>query len=309
MNYYHKPVLLNETIEMLSPRKGGIYIDATLGGGGHFGAIVEKVGNEGIVIGIDQDETAILNAKKKFTNQNVKLVHDNFSNIINITQNLGINAIDGIIFDLGVSSHQLDEGSRGFSYMQDAPLDMRMDKRIPITAQDVVNTKSKQELKQIIREYGEESWAGRIADFICESRKQAKIETTGQLVDIIKAAIPAGARRKGPHPAKRTFQALRIYVNDELNILHSAIKDAVSILKPKGRICVITFHSLEDRIVKNTFKELAADCICPEGSPICTCNHKKVLNILTSKPIYPSKKELETNPRSRSAKLRVGEKV
>ncbi|WP_422444208.1 16S rRNA (cytosine(1402)-N(4))-methyltransferase RsmH [Thermoanaerobacterium sp. DL9XJH110] len=311
MAYYHESVLLNESIDILAPKPGGVYIDATLGGGGHFKKILEKIGNSGLVIGIDQDEDAILNAYKQFSDHagNVKFVHDNFKNLNNIIKDLGIEGIDGIIFDLGVSSHQLDEESRGFSYMKDAPLDMRMDRRLTTTAKDVINQMPQKELKKIIREYGEEPWAGRIAEFICERRKKEIIETTGQLVEIIKDAIPARARRKGPHPARRTFQALRIYVNDELNLLRSSIIDAAGLLNPGGRICVITFHSLEDRIVKNTFKELATDCICPKDVPICTCNKRKVLKILTSKPVYPSKEEIQKNLRARSAKLRAAEKL
>ncbi|MGB3978494.1 MAG: 16S rRNA (cytosine(1402)-N(4))-methyltransferase RsmH [Tepidanaerobacteraceae bacterium] len=311
MNYHHVPILLNEVIEILNPKPGGVYVDATLGGGGHFRELIKKAEYSGTFIGIDQDEAAISNARQIFSKyqRDIRLIHDNFSNVKKIIRENNISAIDGILFDLGVSSHQLDKGSRGFSYMQDAVLDMRMDKRNPLTAKDVVNEMSREELKRIIREYGEEPWAGRIADFICERRKQQKIITTGQLVDIIKDAIPARARRKGGHPARKTFQALRIYVNKELEILESSIKDAVELLKPAGRICVITFHSLEDRIVKDAFKFLASDCICPKNALICTCNHFKTIKILTSKPIYPSQGEIEVNPRARSAKLRAAEKL
>lgn len=311
MKYYHETVLLNETIDFINPKPGGVYVDATLGGGGHIQEIINRTNGEGIFIGIDQDETAILNAKEKFRGkaQDIRLVHDNFKNISKIIEDEGINGVDGIVFDLGVSSHQLDKESRGFSYMHDAQLDMRMDRRSPKSAKDVVNECSKDELKRIIKEYGEESWAARIADFICEARKQKQIDTTGELVEIIKAAIPARARRRGGHPAKRTFQALRIYVNDELGILRPSIIDAAKILKPSGRICIITFHSLEDRIVKNTFKFLAADCICPKEAIICVCNHVKTLDILTSKPIYPTPEEIDNNPRSRSAKLRAAERL
>lgn len=311
MNYHHVPILLDKVIELLNPKPGGVYVDATLGGGGHFKEIIRHAEFQGTFIGIDQDETAILNARENFSkySSNIRLVHDNFSNIRKIIKENNIDTIDGILFDLGVSSHQFDEGSRGFSYRHDAMLDMRMDRRRNLTAKDVVNKMSKEELKRIIREYGEEPWAGRIADFICERRKQHEITTTGELVQIIKDAIPAKARRKGGHPARKTFQALRIFVNKELEILESSIKDAIDLLNPTGRICVITFHSLEDRIVKNTFKFLATDCICPKEAVICTCNHFKTIKLLTSKPIYPSQAEIDLNPRARSAKLRAAEKL
>lgn len=311
MNYHHVPILLDKVIEILNPKPGGVYVDATLGGGGHFKEIIKHAEFQGTFIGIDQDETAILNARETFSEYScdIRLVHDNFSNIKNIIRDNNINKIDGILFDLGVSSHQLDEGSRGFSYKQDAELDMRMDRRMPLSAKDVVNRMPREELKRIIKEYGEEPWAGRIADFICERRKQREITTTGELVQIIKDAIPAKARRKGGHPARKTFQALRIYVNNELGILEASIKDAVELLKPTGKICVITFHSLEDRIIKDTFKFLATDCICPKGALICTCNHAKTIKILTPKPIYPSQTEIDSNPRARSAKLRAAEKL
>lgn len=311
MDYHHVPILLNKAIEMLAPKPGGVYVDATLGGGGHFRELLKKANYEGTFIGIDQDETAILNAKKNFStfSGDIRFIHDNFYNLKQIIKENKLDSLDGILFDLGVSSHQLDEGSRGFSYMQDAILDMRMDQRKTLSAKDVVNNLPKEELKRIIYKYGEESWAGRIAEFICESRQRREIKTTGDLVKIIKEAIPARARRRGGHPARKTFQALRIYVNSELEILSSSIKDAVKLLKPGGRICVITFHSLEDRIIKETFKYLATDCICPKEVLICICDHKKILKILTSKPIYPSEEEINKNPRSRSAKLRVAQRL
>jgi 16S rRNA (cytosine1402-N4)-methyltransferase len=311
MNYYHVPILLHKAIKILEPKPGGVYVDATLGGGGHFRELLKKANYQGTFIGIDQDETAIANAKNNMSgfSGDIRLVHDNFHNIKKIIKENKLNKIDGILFDLGVSSHQLDEGTRGFSYMQDAPLDMRMDRRKTLSAKDVVNNTSKNELKQILREYGEESWAGRIADFICEARRRQEITTTGELVKIIKDAIPAGARRKGGHPARKTFQALRIYVNNELKVLSSSLKDAVELLKPAGKICVISFHSLEDRIVKDTFRYLASDCICPKEALICTCNHRKTIKILTPKPIYPSPKEIEINPRARSAKLRAAQRL
>ncbi|HHY05193.1 MAG TPA: 16S rRNA (cytosine(1402)-N(4))-methyltransferase RsmH [Thermoanaerobacterales bacterium] len=310
MAYYHESVLLKETIDLLDPKPGGIYIDGTLGGGGHLRKIIEKVGGRGKFIGIDRDKDSIMNAKKTFPKDiDIVFVHDNFKNILDIAKRLGLKAVDGIIFDLGVSSYQLDDETRGFSYMKNAPLDMRMNQEIELTAKDVVNTRSKEELQKIISEYGEELWAARIAEFICERRKEKPIETTFELVEVIKAAIPAGARKKGPHPAKRTFQAIRIFVNNELNILETAIKDSAKLLSLRGKICIISFHSLEDRIVKNTFRELASDCICPKDIPVCICNHKRTLKIITSKPVCPSKDEITINPRSRSAKLRVAEKI
>ncbi|MCG0274731.1 MAG: 16S rRNA (cytosine(1402)-N(4))-methyltransferase RsmH [Thermosediminibacteraceae bacterium] len=302
--------MLKEAIEFLDPKPGGIYVDATLGGGGHFSKILENIGANGKAIGIDRDEDAIKNAREKFSSfPNAIIIHDNFKNIKRIVYDLGLQHIDGVIFDLGVSSYQLDEKSRGFSYMQDAPLDMRMDKSQKITAKDVVNKMEKRELAKILKEYGEERWADKIAEFICEKRRIKPIETTGELVDIIKAAIPARARREGPHPAKRTFQALRIYVNDELGALSASLKDAVDLLKPTGRICVITFHSLEDRIVKHTFREMARGCTCPKESPVCICKGRKILKILTPKPVLPSQDEINANPRARSAKLRAAEKL
>lgn len=311
MDYHHVPILLHKAIEILEPKPGGVYVDATLGGGGHFLELIRQAEYQGTFIGVDQDETAILNAREIFSgfSGDIRLIHDNFCNLKKIIKENKLNKIDGILFDLGVSSHQLDEGARGFSYMQDAPLDMRMDQRKILSAKDVVNNMPKDELKQIIREYGEESWAGRIADFICEGRRRQEIRTTGELVQIIKDAIPARARRKGGHPARKTFQALRIYVNNELEVLSSSIKDAVELLKPAGRICIITFHSLEDRIVKETFKYLATECICPKEALICTCNHTKTIKILTKKPIYPSQKEIDMNPRARSAKLRAAQRL
>lgn len=310
MEFVHKPVLLRETIELLDPKLGGIYVDATLGGGGHFLEILKRIGVEGKAIGIDRDEDAVKNAREKFSAfPNVVVVRDNFKNIKDILRNLGFEKVDGVVFDLGVSSYQLDEKNRGFSYMQDAPLDMRMDRSQKFSARDAVNQLDKKELARIIREYGEERWADRIAEFICERRKIKPIERTGELVDIIKDAIPARARRQGPHPAKRTFQALRIFVNDELEILSQSLKDAVEVLKPGGRICVITFHSLEDRIVKHTLKELARGCTCPKDVPVCTCNRKKEVKVLTPKPVLPSEEEVNINPRARSAKLRAAEKL
>ncbi|NNG66053.1 16S rRNA (cytosine(1402)-N(4))-methyltransferase RsmH [Caldanaerobacter subterraneus] len=308
MEYVHKSVLLKETIEYLNINPEGIYVDGTLGGGGHSEEILKRL-TTGKLIAIDRDEEAILAAKERLKDyKNVIYIKDNFKNVKEILRNLGIEKVDGILLDLGVSSYQLEEVERGFSYMKDAPLDMRMDKTSPFSAYDVVNRYSEKELERVIREYGEEKWASRIAKFIVEERKKGDIKTTSQLVEIIKKAIPASARRMGPHPAKRTFQAIRIEVNEELKDLDKALEDMVEVLRGKGRIAVITFHSLEDRIVKNTFKKLENPCTCPPGLP-CTCGKQPVIKIITKKPILPSKEEVEENPRSRSAKLRVAEKL
>ncbi|WP_352418472.1 16S rRNA (cytosine(1402)-N(4))-methyltransferase RsmH [Proteiniborus sp.] len=310
MEFEHISVLLNEAIEGLNIKKDGIYVDGTLGGAGHSKEIVKRLGN-GKLIGIDQDADAIKKATeelKEFKDK-VIIVHNNFKNIDVIMKEQNISGIDGLLLDLGVSSHQLDEGDRGFSYNKNSFLDMRMDISQDLSGWDVVNKYSKKELERIIKEYGEERWAARIAEFIETERQIKAIDTTGDLVDVIKKAIPSGARKDGPHPAKRTFQAIRIEVNKELEILKDSINKAVKLLNTGGRICIITFHSLEDRIVKETFKELNLDCICPPEMPICVCNKKKELNIVTKKPILPSEKEIEFNPRARSAKLRIGEKV
>ncbi|MGB9780011.1 16S rRNA (cytosine(1402)-N(4))-methyltransferase RsmH [Caldanaerobacter sp.] len=308
MEYLHKSVLLKEAIENLNINPQGIYVDGTLGGGGHSEEILKRL-TTGKLIAIDRDEEAILTAKERLKMyENVIFIKDNFKNIKEILRGLGIKKIDGVILDLGVSSYQLEEVERGFSYMKDAPLDMRMDKNSPFSAYDVVNKYSEKELERVIREYGEEKWASRIARFIVEERKKGDIKTTSQLVEIIKKAIPASARREGPHPAKRTFQAIRIEVNEELKDLDKALEDMVEVLRGKGRIAVITFHSLEDRIVKNTFKKLENPCTCPPDLP-CTCGKEPMIKIITKKPILPSKEEVEENPRARSAKLRVAEKL
>ncbi|KAB3538597.1 16S rRNA (cytosine(1402)-N(4))-methyltransferase RsmH [Alkaliphilus pronyensis] len=311
MSFEHLSVLLNESIENLSIKPDGIYVDGTMGGAGHSIEIVKKLNEEGLFIGIDQDENAHIAARERLTayKDRVRLVRDNFSNIKEILRDLGIAKINGILLDLGVSSHQLDEVDRGFSYMKDAPLDMRMDNRNPLNAEIIVNTYKEEDLERIIKDYGEEKWAKRIASFIVKHREERDITTTGELVEIIKMAIPAGARREGPHPAKRTFQAIRIEVNRELEIIEETIRGAAELLEVGGRICVITFHSLEDRIVKNTFKELNQSCVCPPQFPICRCSKVKVLNIVTRKPILPTDEEIEINPRARSAKLRVASKV
>ncbi|KXZ39542.1 16S rRNA (cytosine1402-N4)-methyltransferase [Alkalithermobacter thermoalcaliphilus JW-YL-7 = DSM 7308] len=311
MNFNHISVLLDECIENLNIKPNGVYVDATLGGAGHSLEIVKRLNEDGLLIGFDQDINAIKVASEKLKNyeQKIKLIHSNFVNLKSELDKIGIHKIDGILIDLGVSSHQLDEKERGFSYMQDATLDMRMDIRNPITAKDIVNSYSEEELEKIIRIYGEENWSKRIAKFIVQERQKKQINTTGELVDIIKMAIPKKARIDGPHPAKRTFQALRIEVNNELDIIDKVIVDSANMLNKGGRICIITFHSLEDRIVKNTYKNLEKSCICPKEFPVCQCNQAQVLKIITKKPIIPSQEEITQNPRSRSAKLRVAEKV
>lgn len=310
MNFEHISVLLNECIESLNIKQNGVYVDGTMGGAGHSSHIAKALNNTGKLICIDQDENAIKTGKQRLAQyKNVTFVHNNFCKINEICLSLNIDQIDGILLDLGVSSHQLDEGYRGFSYMQDAPLDMRMDIRKPLSAYTVVNTYTKEKLTDIIYQYGEEKWAKRIAEFIETERKQKPIETTFELVSVIKKAIPKGARIDGPHPAKRTFQAIRIEVNQELEILKSTIINMAHKLNKNGRLAIITFHSLEDRIVKNTFKELENPCICPRDFPVCVCGKKQIGKIITKKPILPSQQELEHNHRARSAKLRVFEKI
>ena len=310
MNFEHISVLLKETVDGLDIKANGIYVDGTLGGGGHSEEILKRLEN-GVLIGIDQDENALKAASERLAIYGDKFiaVHDNFSNIIEILKKLNIKKIDGMMMDLGVSSYQLDEADRGFSYRYDAELDMRMDQSQPFTAKEIINTYSEDELNRVIRDYGEENWARRIAKFICEKREEASIESTQELVDIIYSAIPANARREGGHPAKRTFQAIRIEVNGELEIIKQTIKDITSILNKKGRISIITFHSLEDRLVKQTYKELAKGCICPRELPLCVCNNEPKLKIITKKPITASDAELEHNSRSKSAKLRVAKKT
>lgn len=311
MNFHHIPVMLAETLDYMGLRPGGTYVDCTLGGGGHSSEMVKRVQPGGRIIGIDQDPDALKAAGEKLREYaaSVTLVHSNFYRLKEVLAELGVPAVDGVLFDIGVSSHQLDEAGRGFSYMQDAPLDMRMNPQDTTTAADLVNNLPEQELTRIIREYGEERWAKRIAEFIAHRREIRPIATTGELVEVIKRAIPAGARREGPHPAKRTFQALRIAVNDELGRFAAALRDAVDVLKPGGRVCVITFHSLEDRIAKETFRELAGRCTCPPELPVCKCENKPQVKIITNKPVSPKAAEIEMNPRARSAKLRVAQKV
>lgn len=310
MEFKHVSVLLNECIEGLNIKENGIYVDGTLGGGGHSSEILKNLSDNGLLIGVDQDKDALKAAGLRLQNyKNVKYVHSNFYNIDSILNNLEIEKIDGMLMDLGVSSYQLDTGDRGFSYMQDAPLDMRMNRDNSLSAYEVVNDYDEEEIYRIIRDYGEEKFAKRIARFIVENREKKAIETTLELVEIIKAAIPAKARREGPHPAKRTFQAIRIEVNSELSILNKAIEDGVNRLNIGGRMAIITFHSLEDRIVKLKFKELATACTCPKEFPICICGGKAKVKIISRKAIDPSREEVEENPRSRSAKLRVIERI
>lgn len=309
MEFSHVSILLKECMDGLDIKPDGIYVDGTLGGGGHTFKLIQFLSG-GKVIGIDQDQDALEAATKRLAIFGEKFipVHSNFSNIIEVLKELDINKIDGFLLDLGVSSYQLDEAERGFSYMNDGQLDMRMNQEDEFSAYDVVNTYSEDELTRIIREYGEENWANRIAKFIVEARIEKPLETTYELVDVIKNAIPASARKDGPHPAKRTFQAIRIEVNNELKIIEKTIEDAVSVMNKGGRVAIITFHSLEDRIVKNTFKRLAQGCICPPEFPVCICNNKPKVKIISRKPILPSDREISENPRARSAKLRIAEK-
>jgi len=312
MEYQHKPVLLEECINNLKIKPDGIYVDGTLGGAGHSSEIYKRLGEKGMLICFDRDLHAIEVSTERLLKIPVKaklmILHSNFKNMKLLCNEKGIKNVDGILLDLGVSSYQLDDAERGFSYQLDAPLDMRMDKSQELNAEIVVNEYDEDSLKRIISDYGEEKWASRIASFIVKARKDRRIRTTGELVEIIKAAIPSSARREGPHPAKRTFQAIRIEVNNELGILEKTIEDAVELLGPGGRLCIITFHSLEDRIVKSTYKKIANPCICPPDFPVCTCGRKGKIEIITRKPILPGNEELRDNPRARSAKLRVAER-
>lgn len=311
LDFQHVTVLLEETIEHLNIKPEGTYVDGTLGGAGHASRVCEKLGPNGLFIGIDQDPTALTVSRERLSAYIVPkiFVHHNFSAIKDILDDLKISGIDGMMMDLGVSSYQLDEASRGFSYMQDAPLDMRMNPNKSLSGENIVNDYDEESLARIIWDYGEEKWAKRIASFIVEARKKKPIKTTGELVEIIKSAVPAAARREGPHPAKRTFQAIRIEVNQELEILEKTVRNITQALNKGGRICVITFHSLEDRIIKNIFKDLSSACKCPPRYPVCMCGGKAQLKVITRKPILPSNEEVERNPRSRSAKLRVAEKI
>ena len=311
MEFSHKPVLLDECIEGLNIKPNGIYVDGTLGGGGHSEIICKNLTGEGTLIGIDRDRDALDAASKRLEAYecNKYFIQSNYSNIKEVLEDLGIDKIDGALLDLGVSSFQLDNPERGFSYMNDAPLDMRMSQDDSFTASDVVNGYSESDLRRVISKYGEERWAPRIAEFIVKARKENPFETTSQLVDTIKAAIPAAARRTGPHPAKRTFQAIRIEVNDELGQLEKAVHEFIDCLNTGGRLAIITFHSLEDRIVKDIFQEHLNPCTCPKEFPVCVCGKVADIKKISKKPIEASNIELEENPRARSAKLRVIEKI
>ncbi|OPX46241.1 ribosomal RNA small subunit methyltransferase H [Ruminiclostridium hungatei] len=313
MEFKHKSVLLDECIEYLNIKPEGIYLDGTIGGAGHSSRIYGRLGPAGCLVGLDQDAFAIETSSRRLeeirSEADFKLVNTNFRNIADTCRQLEINQLDGILLDLGVSSHQLDEASRGFSYQHDAPLDMRMDRNSKLSAFDVINGYKEQDIYRIIRDYGEEKWASRIAKFIAEAREKKQVETTYELVDIIKRAVPSAARRDGPHPAKRTFQAIRIEVNDELNILNKTIEDSVTLLKKGGRLCIITFHSLEDRIVKVQFNKEVNPCTCPSAFPACVCGKEPRAVLANKKPIVSAARELEENPRARSAKLRVLEKI
>ncbi len=311
INFSHRSVLLDECIEALAIKPDGIYVDGTAGGGGHSLEIVKKLTAGGRLIAIDRDDAAIAAATERLRefSDRVTFVRNNFSSIKESVEMLGIDKIDGVLLDLGVSSYQLDTPERGFTHNTDAPLDMRMDRRNELDAYTVVNTYSADQLKKVIYNYGEDRFAPKIAAAIVKFREKEDIKTTGQLVDIIKSAIPAAAREGGHHPAKRTFQAIRIEVNGELDAIEPTIRDAVEILNPNGRVAIITFHSLEDRIVKQTYADLASGCNCPRSLPVCVCGRKPKVNVITRKPILPSEVELEENPRSRSAKLRVAEKI
>ena len=309
MIYEHKSVLLHETVDMINIKKGGIYVDATFGGGGHSRYMLSKIDDMSLYV-FDQDIYAIDNGRNNFANDTrIHFINTNFVNVKSALQDMGIYEIDGIIADLGVSSYQLDTAKRGFSYMKDAPLDMRMDTGSSLTARDVVNTYSRDELKRIIRLYSEEKWADKIATIIVETREKTPINTTFELVNVIERAIPKKLRDKNKHPAKRTFQSIRIETNNELGILEKFVNDAFDMLKIGGRMSIITFHSLEDRLIKNIYKDLVGGCICPSEFPVCMCGRTEKARIITKKPIIPTDEELQENARARSAKLRVIEKI
>ena len=311
MEFKHQSVLLEETVGNLRVKPDGIYVDGTLGGGGHSYAICQQLSAKGSLIGIDQDEAAINaagNRLQEFKEQ-VTIIRSNYCNMKRELQKIGITSVDGIVLDLGVSSYQLDNSERGFTYREDVPLDMRMDQRNPTTAADIVNGYSEMELFHIIRDYGEDNFAKNIAKHIVKARAEKPIETTGELSEIIKAAIPAKVRATGGHPAKRTFQAIRIELNHELDVLENSIDTMIRLLNPEGRLSIITFHSLEDRIVKTRFRTNENPCICPPDFPVCVCGRKSMGKVITRKPILPSKEELEENSRSKSAKLRVFERA
>ncbi len=310
MDFAHKSVLLDECIENLAIKPDGLYLDGTIGGAGHSYEIAKRL-TTGRLIGVDRDTVALQAARERLAPflDRVTTVHSNFSELDRILDDLGIDAVDGMLFDLGVSSPQLDDAQRGFSYMADAPLDMRMNREDALTAYDVVNSWQQEDLRRILYEYGEERYAPQIAANIVKKREAAPIETTLQLVDVIRRAMPPQALREKQHPAKRSFQAIRIAVNDELGAVGKLMKTAFRRLKPGGRLCVITFHSLEDRIVKSEMQQAARGCICPPDFPVCVCGRKPVIRMISKKPILSGKEELNDNPRARSAKLRVAEKI
>ena len=311
MSDYHTPVMLRETLEYLQPRPGGVYVDATLGGGGYSEAILPRCQPGGRVIGIDQDPDALAEASRRLSEWGDAFfpLKGNFREMDVLLRHAGIVRVDGAVFDLGVSSHQLNAGERGFSFRYDAPLDMRMDPTQGDTAADLVNSLSESELARIIREYGEENWATRIAKFVMEARARAPLRTTSDLVRIIESAVPKAARPKEIHAATRTFQALRIAVNGELDALEQGLSSALECLSSGGRIVVISYHSLEDRIVKNRFQSMEKPCVCPPGLPVCVCGKTPLVRVVTRKPVSPTAEEVETNPRSRSARLRCVEKL
>jgi len=309
--FQHASVLLTEAIEFLNPKPGQVFLDCTLGAGGHSELILQHLNGNGLVIGLDQDQQALFAAKERLSRfgSTFRALRYNFRELDQALAEVGVEKVDGILFDLGVSSPQLDFEERGFSYWGNAPLDMRMDQRETMTAADLLMTASQAELTSIIRDYGEEKWASRVAQFIVEARKTKPVQTADQLVEIIKAAIPASARREGGHPAKRTFQALRIAVNQELDVLKIGLEKAIQHLRPGGIVVVITFHSLEDRIVKHFFRQQANPCICPPKAPICVCGRQPTLRSLTGKPVIAGTHEITQNPRAKSAKLRAAVKL
>ena len=309
MEFKHKSVLLNETIDGLNIKPNGIYVDGTLGGGGHAYEVCRRLGEKGSIIGIDQDAAAIeaASARLKDFGEKVTIVRSNYCDMKSRLRELGIDKVDGIVLDLGVSSYQLDTAERGFSYREDAPLDMRMDTRQKMTARDIVNDYTEADLYRVIRDYGEDKFAKNIAKHIVQARAVKPVETTGELSEIIRASIPMKYQKKSGHPAKRTFQAIRIELNRELDVLRDSLDDMIDLLNPGGRFCIITFHSLEDRIVKSSFRKNENPCTCPPDFPVCVCGKKSKGSIITKKPILPSEEELEWNSRSKSAKLRIFE--
>ena len=311
MEFKHKSVLLFETVDNLNIKPNGIYVDGTLGGGGHSFQILKRLGDGGRLIGIDQDEDALKAAGERLAifEDKVTTVRSNYCHMKQVLADLGIEKVSGIVLDLGVSSYQLDEPERGFTYREDVPLDMRMDRRNPKTAKNIVNEYSEMELFRIIRDYGEDKFAKNIAKHIVATREKKEIETTGELIEIIKAAIPAKVRATGGHPAKKTFQAIRIELNAELEVLQNSLDEMIDLLEDGGRICIITFHSLEDRIVKTIYKTNENPCTCPSHFPVCVCGKKPKGKVITRKPIVPSEEELEYNSRAKSSKLRVFEKI